>query len=106
MMASVNDFRVALDVLQTCQLAEVDSPYYVKIRASARTPDAGRRIASENTSGRGAGYDVSPADAPNESLGGMRTKGDDPWRGKTAPRVRRTLPHCGQRADSAGLILR
>jgi hypothetical protein len=64
--------------------------------------------------GRGAGrnsqndtpwqsvYDVSPADADNESLGGTQTKGDAPVRGKSSPRVRRTLPHAGQRAGSAG----
>src|SRR5216684_173750 len=51
---------------------------------------------------QGTAYDVSPADARCQSVGGAQTKGDDALRAKNSPRTRRTLPHCGQRAGSAG----
>ena len=61
---------------------------------------AARRICNGRQSFRA--YDVSAIDAAVKSLGGTPTKGDAPDRGNNSPRARRTLPHCGQRAGSAG----
>src|SRR5216684_8929753 len=40
---------------------------------------------------QGTAYDVSPADARCESVGGAQTKWDDAMRGKNSPRTRRML---------------
>jgi hypothetical protein len=64
----------------------------------------GRGAARRTCNGRQSvrDYDVSAIDTAVESLGGAQTKGDDAMHGKNSPRTRRTLPHCGQRAGSAG----
>ena len=69
----------------------------------ARTPDAGRADRFAKDTAR-THYDVSPTSSADGVLRDAHTKGDNGTRGSCSPRTRRTLPHCGQRAGSAGAI--
>src|SRR5260370_39239822 len=49
-----------------------------------------------------ADYDLSRTGSDSAILGEAHAKGDDGTGGSNSARRRRTLPHCGQRAGSAG----
>ncbi len=68
---------------------------------TARTPDAGR-LENFAIDTRTTPYDVSPTSSADGVLRDAHTKGFNGTRGSNSPRARRTLPHCGQRAGSAG----
>ena len=51
-----------------------------------------------------ADYDLSRTGSDSAILGEAHAKGDDGTGGSNSARRRRTLPHCGQRAGSAGAM--
>src|SRR5260370_41284761 len=69
-----------------------------RARRAPRTRDGRKHQGTPRI--QGIAYEVSPADACCESLGGAPTKGDDAMRGKNSPHRRGTLPSFGQRACS------
>src|SRR5262245_36840979 len=71
---------------------------------SARTADAGRLRCLAKRALECPTYDVSALTTHIGVLRAMLMKGHDGTRGNSSPRVRRTPPQCGQRADSAGAI--
>src|SRR5216683_3159302 len=101
MTTAVNDF-LGEDAFSTQATIPGQGPRRGRNRArrAPRTWDGRKHQGTPRI--HGTAYDVSPADARCESLGGAQTKGDDAMRGKNSPRTRRTLPHSGQRAGSAG----
>jgi hypothetical protein len=99
-MAPVNDFRWYSRFCGCWRVTDNEESNADPRLGAQRGRGAARRTCNGRQSFRA--YDVSAIDAAVESLGGAPTKGDAPDHGNNSPRARRTLPHCGQRAGSAG----
>jgi hypothetical protein len=99
-MARVNDFRWYSRFCGCWRVADNEESDADPRLGAQRGRGAARWICNGRQSFRD--YDVSAIDAAVKYLGGTLTKGDAPDRGNNSARTRRSLPHGGQRAGSAG----